>query len=206
MAEATVNHLNHRGREDLILLATREVVDAKEKATAAAVALANYRDRAGIVDPEKQASVQMQMIAKLQDELIATKTQLSQLRTFTPQNPQVEVIRDRVAVLEREIDQQMGKVAGNRDSLAAAAVRYQHLLVESQFADKQLASTLASLEEARSEARRKHAYVERIVQPNLPDAPLEPQRLRAILSTIAVGMIVWGVATMLIAGIREHQD
>jgi capsular polysaccharide transport system permease protein len=206
MAEATVNRLNERGREDLIRLAMTEVADAKEKATAAALMLARYRDRSGIVDPEKQASVQMQMISKLQDELIATKAQLAQLRTFTPQNPQVPVFKERVEVLEREIGDQMGQVAGNQRSLAATAASYQRLLLESQFADKQLAGAMASLEDARSEARRKLAYVERIVQPNLPDAPLEPRRLRSILSTLIVGLIGWGIATMLIAGIKEHQD
>jgi len=35
---------------------------------------------------------------------------------------------------------------------------------------------------------------------------MEPRRLRAILATFLLGMIVWGILTILIAGIREHRD
>jgi len=204
MSEATVNRLNKRGRVDLVQYSTTEVEDAKAKARTAALALAAYRNRAGVVDPEKQATVQLQMISKLQDELIATKTQLVQLRAFTPQNPQIPVFRNRVKSLQNEIDEQLGLVAGGRRSLAATAVEYQRLLLESQFSDKQLASALASLEEARNDARRKQVYVERIVQPNRPDAPLEPRRLRGILATLVLGLVAWGIASMLLAGIKEH--
>jgi capsular polysaccharide transport system permease protein len=158
-----------------------------------------------VVDPEKQATGQLQMISKLQDELIATKTQLLELKAYTPANPQVEVLDTRVAGLSREIDKQLGMVAGDTRSLSSAAARFQRLTLESQFADKQLASAMASLQEASNEARRKQAYVERIVQPNLPDAPLEPRRLRGIVATFALGCVVWGILSMLFAGVKEHQ-
>jgi capsular polysaccharide transport system permease protein len=74
------------------------------------------------------------------------------------------------------------------------------------FADKQLATTLASLEQARNDAQRQQFYLERIVQPSKPDKAMEPRRIRNIIATFILGMIVWGVLTMLFAGIREHQD
>lgn len=206
MAEATVNRLNVRGRQDLIRFASSEVAEAKDKARSAALALSEYRNREGVVDPEKQATVQLQMISKLQDELISTKTQLSQLRAFTPQNPQIEVLEVQAGTLSREIDVQLGLVAGDRRSLSSRAAQYQRLLLESQFADKQLGGSLASLEEARNEARRKQAYVERIVQPNLPDDALEPRRMRGIFATLILGLVAWGIMTMLLAGVREHKD
>jgi len=98
----------------------------------------------------------------------------------------------------------MGQVAGNRGSLAASAVRYQRLLLESQFADKQLAAALATLEDAKSESQRKQAYIERIVQPNLPDSPVEPRRLRGIFATLALSLLAYGILKMLLAGVREH--
>jgi capsular polysaccharide transport system permease protein len=204
MAEETVNRMNERGSQDLIRFASAEVGDAKEKARRAALALSAYRNREGVVDPEKQATVQLQMISKLQDGLIATKTQLLQLRAFTPENPQIEVLETRVKGLSGEIDEQLGKVAGDQKSLAATTAQYQRLSLESQFADKNLAGAMASLQDAMNEARRKQAYVERIVQPNLPDEALEPRRLRGIFATLALGLVAWGIASMLFAGIKEH--
>lgn len=205
-AEALVNTLNGRARKDLIDYANKELDEAKEGARKAALALSDYRNREGVVDPEKQATVQLQMISKLQDEMIATKTQLVQLRVFTPQNPQIPVLQTRVQELGREIDQQIGLVAGSKKSLAATAAQFQRLQLESQLADKQLGAAISSLQEARNEARRKRAYVERIVEPNRPDYAVEPRRLRGILSTFIVGLVVWAVLSMLVSGIKEHKD
>ncbi len=206
MAEATVNRLNARGRQDLIRFAEKEVTDAKSQSQDAAVALSVFRNQEGVVDPEKQATVQLQMISKLQDELIVTRTQLRELRAFAPQNPQIEVLAARASGLSAEINEQLGMVAGDKKSLSSRAAQYQRLWLESQFADKQLASAMASLEEARNEARRKQAYVERIVQPNLPDDSLEPRRIRGIIATFVLGLATWGILSMLIAGMREHRD
>lgn len=205
-AESLVNRLNVRGRRDFVQFAQAEVEEAKNSTRNAAIALANFRNREGVVDPAQQAEVQLQMVSKIQDELIATRTQLAQLQAFTPQNPQVDVLRERVRTLNKEIQQQMGQVVGDRKSLAGAAVEYQRLMLESQFTEKQLAVAMTSLEEARSEARRKQAYVERIVQPNLPDDPLEPRRFRGVIATLVLGLVIWGVLSMLLTGIREHRD
>lgn len=206
MAEDTVNRLNTRGRQDLIRFGQAEVDNAKEQARNAAIALATYRNQQGVIDPEKQATVQLQMVSKLQDELIATENQLVQVRAFAPKNPQIEVFEVKAAALSRQIDEELGKVVGNRKSLSSSAAQYQRLSLEAQFSDRQLASAMASLEEARNEARRKQAYVERIVEPNLPDTPLEPRRLRGMLATLALGLVAWGVLSMLLAGVKEHQS
>lgn len=206
LTEATVNKLNQRGQADLVRYAQVEVGAAKQQAQAAAVALAQLRTSSGIVDPEKQAEIQMQMISKLQDELIAAKTQLVQFETFTPQNPQLPALRKRISAIQSEIREQTGLLVGQRKSLATSAVEFQRRTLENELAQKQLASALASLEDAKSEARRQQIYVERIVAPNRPDAPLEPRRLRGILATLVIGLAAWGILSMLMAGVREHAD
>jgi capsular polysaccharide transport system permease protein len=199
-----VNRLNLRGREDLVRFAQVEVDASKAKAQSAALALAAYRNRSGVVDPEKQADVQMAMISNLQNQLIAGKSELSQLLRYAPDNPRIPVVRTQIATIEREIDKQTGQVTGNSSSLARSAVEFQRLSLENDFAAKQLAASLASLEQARNEARRKQAYVERIVEPNLPDAPMEPRRLRGIFATLILSLLAYGILRMLLAGVREH--
>lgn len=206
LAEATVNRMNARGRKDLIGFAAAEVEHAKRDARQAALALSAFRNRNGVVDPEKQAAVQMQMISKLQDEIITNRTMLAELQHFTPRNPQIGALQTRIKALTSQMDDELRKVAGDNKSLAASAAQYQRLMLDSQFADKQLASAMASLQDAENEARRKQAYVERIVQPNLPDYPIEPRRWRGILSTFLLGLVAWGISSMLLAGLREHRD
>ena len=204
MSEQTVNQLNERGQRDLVGYALRDVEKAKAEAQMAAANLAAFRNRSGVVDPEKQAEAQMQMVSKLQDQLISAKAELAQLTQYTPLNPRIPVVRTQIGTIEREIDREMGKVTGSRRSLAQTAVQFERLTLENEFANKQLTAALASLEQARSEAQRKEAYVERVVEPNLPDAPMEPRRLRGIFATMALSLLAYGILRMLLAGIREH--
>ena len=206
MSEALINRLNKRGREDMIRFATQEVDDAEKKSKAAALALANYRNKKGVIDPEKQSPISLQQIAKLQDELIATKYQLAQLHLLAKDNPQIPSLELRTHSLEDEIEAEKTRVAGGDRSLASKAAEYQRLALEKEFDDKMLASAMSTLEQARNEALRKQFYLERIAQPSTPDMAMEPRRLRAVLAVFVLGLVAWGILTMLIAGIKEHQD
>jgi capsular polysaccharide transport system permease protein len=205
-SEALVNRLNERGRQDMIKFAHHEVEQAEQKAKTAALAVSSYRTEQGVVDPERQATLQLQQVTKLQDELIATTTQLAQLKAFTPENPQIPSLLNRAKTLESEIDKETAKITGGRKSLANKAGEYQRLALESDFANKQLASTMSSLESARNEAQRQQVYLERVAQPSLPDVAQEPRRLRSVLAVFIMGLVAWGVLSMLIAGVKEHQN
>ena len=206
MAEATINRLNARARNDLIHYADAEVQEAEDRVDRSATALAGYRNHHQVVDPEKQAGMQLEMVSKLQDELIASRTQLAQLKQTAPDNPAIPVLDAKIASLTQQSAEQMGKVAGASSSLAGEVRQYQRRLLDNELAVKQLGAAMTSLEQARTEARRKQAYVERIAEPSLPDAPGEPHRLMGIIGTLVMGLIFWGIARMLVASVREHVD
>lgn len=206
MSETLVNQLNERGMQDMIRFAAGEVATAEEKAKAAALALSGYRNQKNVINPEQQSTIQLQQIAKLQDELIATQGLLTQLQTFTSNNPQIPSLRQRVQHLRQEIDAETNKVAGSDHSLAQKAAEYERLALDREFADRHLASTLASLEQARNEALRKQLYLERIAQPSTPDMAMEPRRLRGTVAVFLISLLVYGICTILFAGIREHRN
>jgi capsular polysaccharide transport system permease protein len=204
LTESTVNRLNERGRSDLIEYAEAEVASAKARSQSAALALAGYRNRSRVVDPQMEAQAQMQMISNLQTQLIAARTELAQVQRYAPENPRIPVLETQIGTIQSQINAEMGKVTGGRNSLAGNTVEYQRLTLESDFADKQLAAALSSLEQAKADARRKQAYVERIVQANLPDGPVGPLRLRGIFATLVLSLIAYGILRMLLAGVKEH--
>lgn len=205
-SEALVNDLSERARGDAIRVAVEEAAQARENARSASLALARFRDREGIIDPQLQASVSLEMISQLQGELIAARTRLQQMRTYTPQASQIPFLQTQVRELEQEIASQTGAIAGGNRSLSAGAARYQELQLASQFAEQQLAISLATLQDAQADARRKQAYVDRISEPSLPDYAAYPQRLRAVFATLVLGLLAWGVLAMLLVGIREHRQ
>jgi capsular polysaccharide transport system permease protein len=206
MSEEFVNTLNERGRQDMIRFASNEVKISEQNARAAALAVSKYRTEKAVFDPEKQSAFQLQQISKLQEELIANKAQLAQLRALTRDNPQIPAVQKRVETLQAEIELETAKVAGGDRSLSNKSAEYERLALDRVFADRQLGAALASLEQARNDAQRKQLYLERIVQPNKPDVAVEPRRIRNVLATLVLSLIGWGILSLLIAGVREHRD
>ncbi len=93
----------------------------------------------------------------------------------------------------------------NRSSVFNPA-EYEKLVVEKGFTLEQLKMRRASLESAITDAMRQILYLERVVQPNKPDYALEPTRVKNIISTFVIGLVLWGILSMLVAGVREHHD
>lgn len=206
MSELLVNRLNERARKDMIRFAESEVDRAVQITKSASTNVSEYRAKQSVFDPEKQSAFQLQLVSKLQDELIAAKTQLGQLVSLSPDNPQISTMKRRVELLQQQINFEMGKVTNATGSLAQKASAFNQLSVEQMFAEKQLASALAGLEQARNAAARKQLYLERISRPNKPDAAVEPRRIRNIFAVFILGLILWGILSILIAGVREHQE
>jgi capsular polysaccharide transport system permease protein len=206
MGERLVNNLNNRSRQDLIQVAAQEVRVAESQAKAAALALSSFRANRTIFDPNAQSALQLQGVAKLQEELLATEAQLAQIRQVAPSNPQIAALASRVDGLRKTMAAETSKVIGVEASLTSKAPAYDRLTLEKGFADRQLGSALVSLEAARSEAARKQLYLERLVQPNLPDMAVEPRRLRSVLTVFVLGLVCWGVLSLVLASVKEHRE
>jgi capsular polysaccharide transport system permease protein len=207
MSERLVNQLNDRSRSDLISVAEKEVKASEDRAKDASLALSSFRSRQSVFDPDRQAAIQLQGTAKLQEELLATETQLAQLRQVSPNNPQISSLASRSELLREAIARQEARVAGKQPgSFTTQSSGYDRLVLEKTFAERQLAASLAALESARNEAQRQQLYLETLVQPNLPDKAIEPRRLRIMLTVLSVGLVVWGVLALVFASVREHMD
>lgn len=206
ISERLVNTLNDQSRRDLIGFADNEVKIASDKAKDASLALLSYRSRQEIFEPDKQAAIQLEGVAKIQQELIATEMELAQIKKLSPDNPQIGALNNRAASLRDAISAEAAKVTSSHGSFSARAPNFERLALDVQFADKQLGVALAELESARAEALQKQLYLERLVQPSLPDKAMEPKRTRSVLIVFVLSLISWAVVSILIASVREHAD
>ena len=205
--EVLINQLNERARQDTIRYAQEVVNSAEEKVKEASAQLTKFRVSNGIFDLKAQSDVQMGLVSKLQDELIVIQTQLDQVKAVTPENPQIPGLIAREKSLRKEISQQMKAISGGGEgSLSNQAAEYQRVYLENELAEKQLAAAMTSLESAKAEADRQQLYLEVISQPNKPDLAHEPNRLYNIVATFVIGLIVYGIAVLLSASIREHKN
>jgi capsular polysaccharide transport system permease protein len=206
LGQNLINRLNAQANEDAVRFYKQDVAKAEAKVRAASLAMAAYRNKQGVFNPAPESAIQLQLIAKLQDKLISTQTQLSQLLSSTPSNPQVPLLRKGIEDLKQEIIKQSAKVTGGSNSLASKASPYEQLVLSQTFAEKELAASLAALEQARITAQKQQLFVEVIAKPSLPDQAMQPKRVRGVLAAFVVGLLLWGVLSVIIGGVKEHHD
>mgnify|MGYP000880330639 CR=1 FL=1 len=204
--ESLINRLNERARKDTIEFAEQAVVEAEKNVNETAQALSQYRITNKIFDLPAQSGVQMSLISTLKSELIRVETQLAQLVSITPDNPQVPALKMRQKSLKKEIDEQIRQLSGNSNSAATQTADYQRLVLENELAQQQLTAAMTSLQNTRGEADRQQLYLEVISQPSKPDWALEPNRIYNIIATFIIGLMLYGVLSLLIASIREHKN
>ncbi len=97
------------------------------------------------------------------------------------------------------------RIGGTAQALAPLIADYERLVLEREFADRTLASALASLESARSEAQRQQLYLERVVEPHASDYPTQPKRIMWIAISIALSFAAYTILRTLLDNVREHQ-
>ena len=138
--------------------------------------------------------------------MVSTEAELAQVKKLSPDNPQIRALNSRADSLREAIAAEASKVTSARGSFSARAPHFERLALDVEFADKQLGVALAELESARAEALQKQLYLETLVQPNLPDQAMEPKRVRSMFTVLVLSIVVWAVASIIIASIREHAD
>jgi capsular polysaccharide transport system permease protein len=206
LSEGLVNRMNEQARQDMIGFALREVALAEDRAKDARIALSAYRNEKTVLDPEREGGVQLEEVIRLQSELVSSKAELAQLQSFAPDNPQVPFLKSQIATVESELAALTKGVSGAQGSLSNKAADYDKVAVEREFADKQLEAAQTFLEQARDEAMRKQLYLERVVQPSIPTIAWEPRRLKDVMASFMLSLVVWLVLTLIISGVREHSD
>jgi len=204
LSEGLVNRLNDRIRTRAISEAQRQVDLATNRAKAARVALAQYRNSQELIDPAKQAGGVLEISNGLIAQRAALQAQLDQMRRVAPGNPSIPALQNRVNAISGQIGAQDSRVVGSKGGIASKLGGYENLLVEQEFATENLNVANAALVQSRADAQRQQYYLERVVEPNLPDMPLLPRRLLDIIIVAAVATCLYFIGWMLVVGILEH--
>lgn len=204
LSEGLVNRLNDRAQSRAISEAQRRVDQAEARLRAARVSLRSYRNDNSLLDPAKQATGVLDISNRLISEQAALRAQLQTIQQVAPANPSIPALQDRIAALGAQIAKQNGRAVGTDSGIATKLAQYENLAVEQEFATQMVNAANTSLEQARSEAQRQQFYLERVVDPNMPDLALLPKRLLQTLTVLAASILIYLIGWMLIVGILEH--
>lgn len=204
LSEALVNRLNARAQIKGITEAQKQVDLATSRAKLARVALAQYRNAQALIDPSKQAVGVLEIANSMIAERAALHAQLDLMQRVTPNNPSIPALRNRINAISIQIASQDNRVVGSGTGIASKMGGYENLLVEQEFATQSLNAANAALVQVRAEAQRQQFYLERVVDPNMPDMPLLPKRLINVIVVAACATCLYFIAWMFIVGILEH--
>lgn len=204
-SETLVNKLNENARTKAISEAENRVVEAQARVNAALKAVSDYRSQARLVEPLKEATGVVEIANRLIVERAALEAQLSTVRQVTPDHPSIPVLREQIASLTREIDRQNSRlVGGGTNTISRKLPDYEALVLEQELASQLLVLSQTSLEQARTEALKQQFYLERVVEPNVPDLPEYPKGIKTVLTILGFTLCLYFVIWMFVVGILEH--
>lgn len=204
LSEALVNRLNIRAQTKAIAEAQKQVDLATARAKTARVQLARYRNAQALIDPTQQAVGVIAISNSMIAERASLQAQLDLMQRMTPSNPSIPALRNRINAIAIQIASQDSRVVGAGSGIASKVGGYENLLVEQEFATESLNAANTALVQARADAQRQHFYLERVVEPNIPDMPLLPKRLLNVVIFGAAATCLYFIIWMFMVGVLEH--
>lgn len=206
LTDELVNTISERARRDAIAFARREVDVGERRLLDARLKVQKFRAAHGDLDPLSSATAIVQIVAGLEADLTRTRAELSQTRSFLrSDSDRVVGLQARIGALEQQIRQERERLAsadqpGYSELLGAFAT----LRVEEDFAQQAYSAAIASLEQARADALRKHRYLVAFVPPTLPDEAREPRRTRLVITVFIAALLIYGIGSLIVTAIREQ--
>lgn len=203
-SETLINRLNQRAHENAVHDAEISVKLAEDRVSQTQQNTLNYRNRETLLDPGKASGAIVERVAKMQTELATARIRVAELDRTSPGSPTLPSLQTHISALQQQVEQEQAKLTGAGGSLAPKISEYEQLILQQEFAAKELAAAMGSLETAREEARRQQIYLERIVEPGAPDKAEFPKRIRSVLIVFITCFLGYSTVKLLLAGIREH--
>lgn len=205
-SEELVNRMNERSAADAVSDAIRAREEARVRLSEAQQQLTAFRNREQFLDPTVAAAEGTELIGGLLAQVANLRAERSQIAAEAPNSPQLPTFDARIAAYNAQIASERSKLAGAAGSLAPKISVYEDLSLNREFADRELTQANAAVITAQQEARRQKLYLDRIVNPSLPDESSEPKRWLSILTVFASSLLVYGVGWLIYAGVREHRQ
>lgn len=213
-----VNSISSNARSDALEFAARELARAELRVRSARKDVLDFRMEHNDLNPMLTAQASLQIAAGLETERTQLKTQLATLSSYLSDDaPSLQMLRTRMAALEREIDRIQGQVShggGSEDgsetdaapsgAMASTIAEFQELQMTQQFAEQGYTSALTAIERARSESERKQSYLALYLPPKPTDDAAFPKRQTSVLVVFILSLVFWAIGLLGYMTIRDH--
>lgn len=210
-SERMINGLNEAARGDAMRNAEEDLASALERLRSSREALAHFRARTQILDPQADIQGRMGVLNVLQQQLAEALVEYDLLQTQTDNTNdprlrqlerRVEVIRNRINEERRVFTQQ--NVTVDQTDYPSLLAQYESLLVDQAFAEATYQAALTAADAARSNADRQTLYLANFIRPTLAESAQYPQSLLIIFLTAVFSTLTWAVIALVYYSLRDR--
>ncbi len=182
-AEALVNELSQRSRNDALAHANAELAQAEDRLKTVLARTRAFRDREGMIDPARAAEASGTLATRLRDELVKANTDVAILKRYMrDEAPSIQVLAARIRALEAQLRSLGAEMTdpeeARSDRLTRRLEDYEQIESERRFAEASYQLALRAVEQARANADRQRVFIASFVPPSLPEEALYPRRWR----------------------------
>ena len=204
LSEGLVNQLNERIRQDTVRVYEAQVATERQRLVDDQVAIVAFQNKELTIDPKSNSLAVAQLVGRLGADLAQTQTRIAATATSSPENPTLPVMRGQAAATANQIARERARIGESSDGLADKLAQFTRLDIERSFAVTALSAANSALDNAKLEAQRKQLFLDRIVEPNLADYAIRPQRLWLISTAFVLNLLALMIFWMIRSGVREH--
>lgn len=197
LAQQFVEKMDTQGVQNALDVDASQLQSAQVQASSAANALAAWSAAHHDVDPNAQATMYMNMISQIEQELNTARINYEKIRAFgNPDHPMLRPAQMQVAALERQLAEARGRLAGGSNSESARLRTYSQLKNAQSFADSNLTAARDAYQQSYREATRLRRYLSVIVQPVASDVPTSPDLWLLALEGLLAGLVIAFIASL----------
>lgn len=207
-SEFFVNNISQKMASEQTDFAERQLVTAQKELEDAKAEVLNYQNRNQILDPESSARALNSLIAGLEANLSALRTEERQLLSYlNPTAPQVVSLRSQIKAVEQQVAQERAKLTSpSNNRLNSQALQFEQIKADAKFAEEKYKLALTALEKARLETARKMKNLIIISSPFKAEEALYPRKTYIIGTSLIFLLIFYGFVQLILAVIRDHKD
>jgi capsular polysaccharide transport system permease protein len=207
--ERFVNEFSQRMAREQMAFAQTELDRASERVEQDKARVLAFQAKHKLLDPTLQAQAVSALTAELQASLSKQEAELRASRSFLNDNSYaIRAQRSQIEATRAQIDIERlrGTAGASGERLNALAADFQELLLRATFAQDAYRLALVAVENARVDATRKIKSLVVIEPPAQPQTARYPRRWYDLATLLAVSSLLYAIARVVIATIREHSD
>jgi capsular polysaccharide transport system permease protein len=209
VSEILVNEVSAHARADAIKLAEAEVGSAEGRVVSSLTDLRAFRDKAGFIDPTKQATAAGALLTELLSKKIKLQTEyFVATRAMSPEAPTLQSLKSRLEALDQQIAEQKAELTNADEgakSLASLLPKFEELELRHRLAEKLYGLAQDGLERARLRGESRSLYVTVFVPPAEPQEARFPERVSLSLVISGALFVLWGICALTAAIIEDHR-